>query len=151
MSGCLKKYIMHKSEINKIIDEYYEIISNTYSKCSPQVELYDNIYERLSGIKGMSGTACAKAEYDWSENKIYLYTSRLNDEEDVIKALIHECVHSTQSKLLFDIYYEFGYTYDTHPCEVAAKKAEKQWKNIYVAEMDKWMTELGEKNGKTLY
>ena len=151
MSGCLKKYIMHKSEINKIIDEYYEIISNTYSKCSPQVELYHNIYERLSGIKGMSGTACAKAEYDWSENKIYLYTSRLNDEEDVIKALIHECVHSTQSKLLFDIYYEFGYTYDTHPYEMKATNAENEWKNYQSREFDEWMNNLVKRNGTTEY
>ena len=142
---------MNKKEINKIIDEYYEIISNTYSKCTPQIELHHNIYERLSGVKGMNGTSCAQAEYDWSKNTIYLYTSRLNDEEDVIKALIHECVHSTQSESIFNEYYKLGYSYDTHPYEIEARNAEKDWKQIYWKEFDEFMYQLGEKNGKTLY
>ena len=142
---------MNKKEVNKIVKEYYSIISNKYSKCNPQVEIHFNIYERLSGIKGLSGSACAQGEYDWKENKIYLYTSQLNNEEDVIKTLIHECVHSTENKLLFDIYYQFGYNYDTHPYEIKARKAEKDWKDIKWYKFDKWMNDLGKKNGQTKY
>ncbi len=142
---------MKNKEITKIVNKYYSLISEDYSNCNPKVELHKNIYERLSGIKGMNGTACAHAEYDWSENKIYLYTSRLNNEEDIIRSLIHECVHSTQSKLLFDIYYEFGYTYDTHPYEIKARNAEENWKDYINYEFDEWMDNLVEKNGTTEY
>ena len=141
---------MNSKEINKIVNQYYPLISKDYN-CDAKVELHKNIYERLSGEKGMDGEVCADGEYDWSTNKIYLYTSRMKCEEDIIRSLIHECVHSTQSKLLFDIYYEFGYTYDTHPYEVKARNAEENWRNYKFAEFDEWFTKLGEKNGYTEY
>ena len=142
---------MNKQKIEKIVKEYYPIISKTYSNCKPKVEIHFNIYERLSEIKGMSGSSCAQAEYDWSKNTIYLYTSRLFDEEDVIKALIHECVHSTQCEDIFNEYYKLGYSYATHPHEVEARNAEKDWKHIYWKELDEWMCQLGDKNGRTNY
>ena len=141
---------MNQKEITKIVNEYYPLISKDYN-CDAKIEFHYNIYERLSGEKGMNGDVCAHGEYDWNENKIYLYTSMLKTEEDTIRSLIHECVHSTQSKLLFDIYYEYGYTYDTHPYEVKARSAEENWKDYKWAEFDKWFTKLGEKNGYTEY
>tara|TARA_R110002012_G_scaffold229509_1_gene402133 strand:- start:422 stop:808 length:387 start_codon:yes stop_codon:yes gene_type:complete len=118
---------MNKNKVLNIINKVYPLISEDYS-CNAKVEIHYNIYERLSGIKGMNGSACAQAEYSWSNNEIYLYTSRLCDEEDVIKALIHECVHSNQSKAKFDAYYLCGETYETHPYEVQARNEEKNWK-----------------------
>ena len=52
----------------------------------------------------------------------------MNSVEDIIRSLIHECVHSTQSKVLFDIYYEIGETYETHPFEIEAEHEEEKWK-----------------------
>ena len=141
---------MNKKEINNIVNQYYPLISKDYN-CNAKVELHKNIYERLSGEKGMTGEVHASGEYDWSKNKIYLYTSKMYNEEDILRSLIHECVHSTQNKLLFDIYYEFGYTYDTHPYEIKARNAEKSWKEYQLKEFDEWMTSLGEKNGYTEY
>ena len=141
---------MNKKEINKIVNQYYPLISKDYN-CNAKVELHKNIYERLSGEKGMTGEVHASGEYNWSKNKIYLYTSKLSNEESILRSLIHECVHSTQSKLLFDIYYEFGYNYDTHPYEVKARNAEENWKDYKFTEFDEWMTSLGEKNGYTEY
>ena len=141
---------MNKKEINNIVNQYYPLISKDYN-CNAKVELHKNIYERLSGEKGMTGEVHASGEYDWSKNKIYLYTSKMHNEEDILRSLIHECVHSTQNKLLFDIYYEFGYTYDTHPYEIKARNAEKSWKEYQLKEFDEWMTSLGEKNGYTEY
>tara|TARA_R110002012_G_scaffold193726_1_gene361410 strand:- start:59 stop:439 length:381 start_codon:yes stop_codon:yes gene_type:complete len=126
---------MKQEEIVKIVNKVYPLISkdnNSHAK----VEYYYNIYERLSGVKGMTGEVCAEAEYDWVMCKIYLYTSRLHSVEDVIRALIHECVHSTQSKVKFDAYYLCGETYDTHPYEIAAKSAEEEWE-IYLNELNK--------------
>ena len=141
---------MTNKEINKIVNQYYPLISEDYS-CDAKIEYHYNIYERLSGEKGMNGEVCASGEYDWNENKIYLYTSMLKSAEDIIRSLIHECVHSTQNKLLFDIYYEFGYSYDTHPYEMKATNAENEWKNYQSREFDEWMNNLVKRNGTTEY
>ena len=119
---------MEQLNIKNIIGSVYPLISKDYNS-SAKVELHSNIYERLSGIKGMSGSTCAQAEYDWSENKIYIYTSKMFSEEDIIRSLIHECVHSTQCKELFDKYYEDGANYSTHPYEIEARNQEINWKN----------------------
>ena len=118
---------MKQEEIVEIVDKVYPLISKYYSYTNPEVIFHKNIYERLSGEEGMTGEVCAHAEYCWSGCKIYLYTSRMKREEDIIRSLIHECVHSTQSKVLFDKYYEIGETYDTHPFEIEARKAENSW------------------------
>ena len=125
---------MKQKEITKIVNKVYPLIIQDIligkegGAAYPEIEFHYNIYERLSGEKGMTGEVCAHAEYDWSENKIYLYTSRMFKEEDIIRSLIHECVHSTQSKMTFDTYYELGETYETHPYEIDARKAEENWK-----------------------
>ena len=126
---------MKQEKIVKIVNKVYPLISKD-NNCNAKVEYYYNIYERLSGVKGMTGEVCAEAEYDWVMCKIYLYTSRLHSVEDVIRALIHECVHSTQSKIKFDAYYLCGETYDTHPYEIEARNAEEEWK-IYLNELNK--------------
>jgi len=117
---------MKQEEITKIVNKVYPLICTDYNSTA-LVDFHKNIYERLSGTKGMTGEVCAHAEYDWSKDKIYLYTSRLHTEEDIIRSLIHECVHSTQSKAKFNAYYLCGETYDTHPYEIQARKAENSW------------------------
>ena len=127
---------MKQEEITKIVNRVYPliiqdiIISNncTIENVYPEIEFHKNIYERLSGEKGMTGEVCAHAEYDWGTSKIYLYTSRMFSEEDIIRSLIHECVHANQSKVKFDAYYLCGETYDTHPYEIEARDAEENWK-----------------------
>ena len=126
---------MKLEEILKTVNKVYPLISKD-NNCTAKVEYHYNIYERLSGEKGMTGEVCAHAEYDWSNNKIYLYTSRLHTVEDIIRALIHECVHSTQSKVIFDQYYKERFTYDNHPYEIEARNAEEEWK-IYLNELNK--------------
>ena len=123
---------MKQEEIVKIVNKVYPLISKD-NNSRAKIEYYHNIYERLSGVKGMTGEVCAHAEYDWSTKKIYLYTSRMFTEEDIIRSLLHECVHSTQSKVKFDAYYLCGETYETHPYEIEARRAEENWK-IYKIE-----------------
>ena len=118
---------MNRIKVKNIIDKVYHKIRSDYNS-NAIVEVHRNIYERLSGIKGMSGSACAQAEYDWNENKIYIYTSRMFSEEDIIRSLIHECVHSGQSRAKFNAYYLCGETYDTHPYEIEARNEENNWK-----------------------
>ena len=126
---------MEQKEIVKIVNKVYPLISKD-NNCNAKVECYYYIYERLSGEKGMTGEVQATAEYDWVMCKIYIYTSQIYREEDIIRSLIHECVHSTQLKVLFDKYYEVGETYDTHPYEIQARSAEEEWE-IYLNEIKK--------------
>ena len=126
---------MKQEKIKEIVNKVYPIISKD-NNSNAKIEYHYNIYERLSGEKGMTGEVCAHAEYDWSSNKIYLYTSRLHSVEDIIRSLIHECVHSTQNKVKFNAYYLCGETYDTHPYEIEARNAEEEWK-IYLNELNK--------------
>ena len=82
----------------------------------------------------MTGEVQAHAEYDWSTDKIYIYTSKMNSVEDIIRSLIHECVHSRQLKCTFDSFYENGHTYDTHPYEIEARNAEEMWYKYKIKE-----------------
>ena len=130
---------MKQEEIIKIVHKVYpliiqDVLSYDFAGIYPEIEFHKNIYERLSGEKGMTGEVCAHAEYDWSTKKIYLYTSRMFKEEDIIRSLLHECVHSTQSKVKFDAYYLCGETYDTHPYEIEARDAEENWKYYKIKE-----------------
>ena len=126
---------MEQVEIVKIVNKVYPLISKD-NNCDAKIEYHYNIYERLSGEKGMTGEVQASAEYDWEKCIIYIYTSQIYSEEDIIRSLIHECVHSTQLKVLFDKYYEIGETYDTHPYEIQARNAEVEWE-IYLNEIKK--------------
>ena len=87
---------MTNKEINKIINQYYPLISEDYSDVSPKVELHKNIYERLSGISTIDEEE-SYAEYDWSNNTIYIYNDHLNSEE-LLSNAIQECVEIDKEK-----------------------------------------------------
>ena len=122
---------MKQEEIVEIVNKVYPLICADYFSVA-SVDFHYNIYERLSGEKGMTGEVQANAEYDWEKCIIYIYTSQMYSEEDIIRSLIHECVHSTQSKVIFDQYYKDGFTYDTHPYEIEAREAEENWKTYKI-------------------
>ena len=118
---------MKQEEITKIVNKVYPLICADYNSTA-LVDFHYNIYERLSGTKGMTGEVCAHAEYDWSTDKIYIYTSRMKCEEDIIRSLIHECVHSNQNKEFFEAFYALDLDYSTHPYEIEANYEELKWK-----------------------
>jgi len=110
------------------INKVYPMIAKDYNS-SAKVELYDNIFSRLDAISAIDECE-SYAEYSWDSNKIYLYTDHLNNEEDIIRALIHECVHSNQSYDIYEAYYsECELDYDTHPYEIEAEYEEEKWRN----------------------
>ena len=122
---------MKQEEITKIVNKVYPLISADYES-NAKVELYSNIFDRLNAIPAMDEHE-SFAEYHWDTNKIYLYTDNLNSEEDIIRSLIHECVHSTQSYEIYKAYYECDLNYETHPYEIEAEYEEEKWekyKNI---------------------
>ena len=117
---------MLKEKIENIVNKVYPVISKDYNS-NAKVELYNNIYERLNSISANNEYE-SYAEYHWDSNKIYLYTDHLNNEEDVIRSLIHECVHSSQCYELYQALYECDLDYDTHPYEIEAEYEEENWK-----------------------
>ena len=133
---------MKQEEITKIVNKVYPliiqdiIISNncTIKNVYPEIEFHYNIYERLSGEKGMTGEVCAHAEYDWSRNVIYIYTSRMFNEEDIIRSLIHECVHSNQLYEIHEEYYKCDLDYEHHPYEIEAEYEEEKWYKYKIKE-----------------
>ena len=111
----------------KIVNKIYPMIAKDY-KSNAKVEVYKSIFERLNSIPAILEYE-SYAEYSWSNNKIYLYTDVLESEEDVIRSLIHECVHSNQCYDIYEAYYECDLDYDAHPYEIEAEYEEEKWKN----------------------
>ena len=123
---------MTTDEIQQIVDYAYPKIIDYYGKGSkpiPPVELHFDIYARLSGIEGMEGVESdtSEAQYDPDTNMMYVYTRNMKNEEDVLRALIHEYTHYRQDSKLLKKYRQM-YTYDKDPFESQAKKSEENWK-----------------------
>ena len=116
------------NNIQNIVDKVYPRITKDYNS-NAKVEVYTNIFDRLNSTPAILEYE-SYAEYSWDSNKIYLYTDHLSSEEDVIRALIHECVHSNQSYDIYEAYYsECELDYDTHPYEIEAEYEEEKWRN----------------------
>ena len=117
--------------ILNIVNKVYPKIAKDY-KSNAKVELYNDIYKRLNSIPAIEDYE-SYAEYHWDNNIIYLYTNHLDNEEDVIRSLIHECVHSNQCYDIHEAYYEeCGLDYDTHPHEIEAEYEEENWRNYEI-------------------
>ena len=122
---------MTTDEIQNIIDYAYPKIQSYYGKGSleiPEIELHKDIYARLSGDEEQSGehSSTSKAEYDNETNVIYIYYPNMENEEDVLRSLIHEYTHYKQDHKLFKKY-KAMYSYDEDPTEIEAKRNEEDW------------------------
>jgi len=116
---------MKVKDIKNIVNKVYPNISKDY-KSNAKIELFSNLFDRLDSIPAEDEVS-GMAEYHWDENKIFIYTDLMNSEEDIIRSIIHECVHSNQSYELYEVYYECGLDYDTHPYEIEAEYEEEKW------------------------
>ena len=113
------------NNIQNIVNKVYPRLTKDYNS-NAKVEVYTNIFTRLNSTPAILEYE-SYAEYSWDSNKIYLYTDNLDNEEDVIRSLIHECVHSNQCYELYGALYECGLDYDTHPYEIEAEYEEEKW------------------------
>ena len=132
---------MIESEVQKIIDEVYPKIEkyyglSNYHNCTPFIELHPNIYIRLTGDRNYYFLIASEvesnpdAEYDRYDNEIIIYYPRMETKRHIIETLIHEYQHYLQSPSWMVRYYNMGYDYNNHPYEVAATKAEGNWKTF---------------------
>ena len=122
---------MSKNKVQSIIDRVFPQIVNdrgTGKKGIPKIELHYDIYARLSGIPDMRGeeSESTKAQGVDKDNTIYIYYPNMMNEEDVIRSVLHEFEHTHQDAKKNEKYRELGY--DDNPYEIAARKAEKKWK-----------------------
>lgn len=120
---------LNKKEMQSIVDRVYpQIVKNLgrAKRGTPKVEFHSNIYVRVTGDAYAQGEANPHAEYEWHSNEIYLYTPKMVNEEEIIKALLHEYTHATQDRKKWKENRKLGY--DKNPYEIAAIKAEGNWK-----------------------
>jgi len=61
-------------------------------------------------------------------NEITIYYPNMKSRKMIVETLIHEYQHYLQSPIWFKRYYNMGHDYVSHPYEVAATKAEKDYK-----------------------
>jgi len=116
---------MKIKEVENIINKVYPMIAKDYQSTA-KVEVYESLFTRLNCIPAEECNAYA--EYDWNENKIYIYITNMKSIKDIICSLIHECVHSNQNKELFEAFYALDLDYSTHPYEIEANYEELKWK-----------------------
>ena len=125
---------MTKDQVQEIVNEVYPQIEkhygiSKYQECTPYVELHKNIYEKYSGEEGAQGDEdSCHAEYCSMMNEISIYWPQMKSRKMIVETLVHEYQHHLQSPLWMKRYYTMGYRYDNHPYEVAATKAEKDYK-----------------------
>jgi len=123
---------MSNNDIQSIVDRVYPQIVKNLGKSkyvkTPEVELWKNIYVRLTGEPEAEGehSSSSEAQYDDNENKIFIYYSTMKDEKHVIQSLLHEYTHALQDPEKWEEHRADGY--DNNPYEKAAFKSEKNWK-----------------------
>ena len=104
----------------------------------PKIKLHKDIYARYSGEPEAEGehSHSSKAEWVYEDNTIYVYYPNMRNEEDIIKSILHEYEHTFQDPKKYDDYRAKGY--DNNPYEIAARKAENNWKNYlkYIIDED---------------
>ena len=126
---------MNKDAVKKIVDSIYPKVQQFYglskfNSKTPKVKYHHNIYARITGIAEAEGECSPAAEFERETNTIWIYYPEATNKEWVIQTLIHEYIHYLQSPLWMKRYYDMGYEYDTHPYELAATKAEGNWKTF---------------------
>lgn len=121
-----------KKRIQEIIDKVYPWIVKDLGGKHLRVEIHNNIYKRLDavGVEILMGENNPTAEFDWDLKRIYIYSSAIKNEEEVIKALLHEHTHSLQNRERFRKMYDDGKTYRNHPYEIAARRSENKSKKF---------------------
>ena len=122
---------MSKANVQTIVDRVLPQIAQDRGlgkQGMPKIELHHDIYARLSGIEDMRGEESDSTKAQWvdKDNTIYIYYPNMMNEEDVIRSVLHEFEHTHQDAKKNEKYREQGY--DNNPYEIAARNAEKNWK-----------------------
>ena len=120
-----------------VIDDIQQIISYAYPKIQkyygkgklpiPKIDTsHKNTYAMHSGEPEAEGEHAATSIAEYYKGTIYLYLPNIEDEEGLLRAIIHEYTHYTQDSELLAKYKQI-YSYDEDPFEIEAEKNEKDW------------------------
>jgi hypothetical protein len=125
--------VMSQDKVQSIVDRVFPQIKQDRGippQGEPKVELHADIYARYSDIEGMKGeiSHSSKAEFVDEENTIYVYYPNMDNEEDVIRSLLHEFEHTHQDPKKYEKYREEGHDGISNPYEVGARRAEEKWR-----------------------
>ena len=128
---------MTQDEVQSIVDRVFTQIvddRNAPPQGEPKVELHRDIYARYSDIEGMKGEISHSSKAEWvdEDNTIYVYYPNMDNEEDVIRSILHEFEHAHQDPEEYEAYRAQGYDGRSNPHEVDARNAEEKWKNYLV-------------------
>jgi len=129
---------MSEEEVQSIADRVYPQILEDRgipTQGEPKVKLHTDIYARYSDTPGMEGEVSgeAKAEFVDEDNAIYVYFPNMENEEDVIRSLLHEFEHAHQDPEEYEAYRKAGFDGRNNPLEVKAFAAEEKWRKYLVA------------------
>jgi len=120
---------MHLAKAKRLSEKYLKKIEEVYGlskfhECSPYIDFEPYLFSKYTGEDH------TEAEYVHDYNTIVLYYRQIRDEKHLAQTLIHEYQHYLQSPSWYTRYYNMGHYYSDHPYEVAAFKAENNFKEI---------------------
>ena len=115
-------------------ERVYDDIKNHYGRSKyqhefPEVELHHNIYVRITGCEEAEGDCDPDADFERGTNTIWIYWPKASSPQWIAETILHEYTHYLQDgEEMKRMYDEDGYEYNTHPYELEAIAAEKNWK-----------------------
>lgn len=121
---------MNKQEVQSLSELYFDKVSESYGISKhhvtyPYLCVEDRKYSDREDKE-------LKGEYCTIHNEIVIYWKNIEDEESLIRTLIHEYQHYLQSPSWFTRYYKQGYSYNDHPYEVQALQEEENWEKFKI-------------------
>ena len=121
---------MKQDEIQDILDYAYPLIKTYFGKGKldyPKIDTsHKNTYAMHSGEPEAEGEHSSTSIAEYHMGTIYLYLPNITNEEELLRALVHEYTHYTQDSELFAKYRDM-YSYDEDPTEIEAHKNEEKW------------------------
>jgi len=121
---------MTQDEVQNILDHAYPLIKSYFGKGKldyPKIDTsHKNTYAMHSGEPEAQGEHSSTSIAEYYKGVIYLYLPNITNEEELLRALVHEYTHYTQNSELF-VKYKAMYSYDKDPFEIEAHKNEEKW------------------------
>jgi len=117
-------------KIENILKHAYPLIKSYFGKGKldyPKIDTsHNNTYAMHSGEPEAEGEHSSTSIAEYYKGTIYLYLPNITNEEELLKALVHEYTHYTQDSELFAKYRDM-YDYENDPTEIEAHKNEEKW------------------------
>jgi len=122
---------MTQDKIQDILDHAYPLIKSYFGKGKldyPKIDTsHNNTYAMHSGEPEAEGEHAKTSIAEYYKGVIYLYLPNITNEEELLRALVHEYTHYTQDNELFAKYRDM-YSYNEDPFEIEAHKNEENWR-----------------------